>query len=90
MASSSAERAGLQVAIPGELTDTAINLVIMGDLKSQHLDEKKLITETAGSCQAPVRRVPPLAHYMRALKFCVLADLHKLWNFWELYCFCRM
>jgi hypothetical protein len=33
MAPSPAEWAGLYVAIPGWLTDTAINLRVMGDLK---------------------------------------------------------
>jgi len=40
MAPSPAQWAGLYIAIPGRLTDTAINLAVMGDLKSLHLDDK--------------------------------------------------
>lgn len=40
MAPSPAEWAGLHVAIPGWLTDTAINLAVMEDLKSLNLDDK--------------------------------------------------
>jgi hypothetical protein len=34
--------------------------------------------ETVGSCKVAVRIVPPPVHYRRAMKFCVLADLHEL------------
>jgi hypothetical protein len=40
MAVRPAESADLHAAIPGQLTDTAINLVVMGDLKSLHLDDR--------------------------------------------------
>lgn len=39
MAPSPKEWVGLHVAILGWLTDTAINLALMGDLKSLHLDD---------------------------------------------------